>query len=1104
MNVVDDAQIARRRLLDDLLAAEGLDGAATVIEPRGSLRAPLSFAQEVLWLLDRAAPELTAYNVAVCRRLRGPFGLDALRGAVNELSARHEILRTVFRARGESAEQIVLPVSPADVVVEDLGEHRADEREAAALAVLRRHADTRFDLSAAPAFRTIVARIGADDHLLMLVTHHIVSDARSYAILFDELAQLYTAAVTGTAHALPPLALHFGDVAAWQRDSVRSGERERTLAYWRVQLDGVESPALPTDRLPSTERRDDGAVVRTALDVPATAALHDLAERHAVTPYIVVLAAWQTLLHRYTGSTDIVVGSAVDGRTRSELESMIGYFSPALPMRTSFAGDPPFATVLERVRATVAAALEHHDVPPDALVRARDGATAAPLFRSVLTMQDGETTPPCFGAATSEVIEIDGSQTKFDLTLFPVERDGALTFALWYRRDVYDEVTIRRMLDHLLRILAAATADANVAVARIALLSPGERATLAELNATTAPFPFVALGARVAGHARRQPDAPALVAGSQRLGYRELDERAAAVAARLRANGVAPGDRVAIALDRCNEAVVAMLGVWKAGAAYVPIDVGAPVERRAAQIATAAVAATVGLTCDRARLDAAGLPNVIAVDDAAPLATNAAPYANAADDVAYVLFTSGSSGTPKGVAVTHGNVAAYADAILTRLEHAPAKLRCASVTTTTADLGNTSVFAALASGGTLHVVPAEVATDPAQFAAFASTIAIDVLKITPSHLRALLDGAPARSSILPRYWLVLGGEPCPWSLVESVLASAEAPRILNHYGPTETTVGACTFEVTLASMRAARDRGAQTAPIGLPLANVQLHVLDAAGEPVPFGVHGELYIAGAGVAAGYVRQPELTAERFVHVPEGGRAYRTGDRVRRLPGGELEFLGRTDLQFKVRGYRVEPGEIEAALRSHPAVAQAVAVLRRSAAGADIVAYIVPARGRSLADPLDSVRAHLVRALPDYMIPSAIVSVDAFPLTSNGKVDRAALAAGVASVDGAATYEAPSTATERVLAALWEELLGRERVGVNDHFFALGGHSLVAIRVLGRISRSFGVRLPLRTLFDTPVLSALAALVDARSGDVAAPSPPTFGAATRHRRPEGVSS
>ena len=1067
---------ARREMLARLLAEGGFTPGAAGIAPRApGTSVPLTHAQDVLWLLDRATPGLIAYNSAAAFRLRGPLDVDALARAVDALVARHESLRTRIVAQAERPVQQVDAPATGVLMVEQLDSGAAD-RDVALQGRLRELARRPFDLAVDHAFRATLVHVSDGDAVLLLLTHHVLSDAWSYGVLVRDLSALYAAA-TGHGAPLAPLALQFGDYAAWQRTAMAGERLQERLAWWRDQLmPPAPELLLPTDRpRPAAPSYEGGRALRL-LPRPLLDRLKAFAGAEGATLYMVLLAAYQTVLHRWSGQDDLVTGSAIAGRTRRETEEMIGYFSAAMPLRTRFAPGESFRTLLGRVRSTVLGAMEHQDVPFEALVeelQAQGRPGHVPLFQAVLTMQEHQGGQLVLDGIDVSSVEVQAGTTKFELTLLPAERADGLELLLWFRTDLFDQATADRLLGHVSTLLEAVVDAPETAVDALPLLTAGEREQLRAWNATSrdlgAPTTMTAL---IADALARDPAGVALRAGDATLTRGELAARGHQLAQRLRALGVGGGAPVGLCLDRSAELVVGLYGILAAGGAWVPLLPDQPPARLAQQLRASGARVVVTLSAHRALLP----DGVTAVElDAergriAALPVSAPESATGPDDLAYVLFTSGSTGEPKGVAVTHANLVHYTRAIASVLGlelDGAESWQCASVSTLAADLGHTSVFPALAGGGTLHLLPTDVVTDPARFQAYVEANPLDLLKITPGHLQALVGAEPSAAH-LPRRWLVLGGEACSWSLADRVRAPGTC-RVLNHYGPTETTVGACTFEVGASDVSAAAPA---TVPIGRPLPNVTGHVVDARGEAVPVGVPGELWIGGAGVTVGYLGRDDLTAERFV-VREGERCYRSGDRVRRLPAGDLEFLGRMDEQVKVRGHRVEPGEIEAALLRDPAVAQAVVVLRDD----ELVAYLVPAAGAAAAVDSVGLRERLAAVLPDYMVPSWFVGLETLPRTSNGKVDRAALPHPASEAPAATSDGAPRSETEAQLAVLWAEVLKRDQVGVHENFFALGGHSLLAIRLLGRIAKTFGRRLPLRALFENPTVAALAAMVDA---------------------------
>jgi amino acid adenylation domain-containing protein len=1099
-------------LLAQLLEPQGFESSdGRRIPPREpNAPVPMSFSQELLWMLDRATPGMVAYNMPAARRLVGPLDVRALDAALTTIAARHEALRTRFaEIDGEPRLLIDPPAAVASKFV-DLTATPADAREDAMLRVVRERAATPFDLDREHMFRSTLVRVAPDDHVLVLELHHIVADGWSLGVLNRELATAYAAHRRGMAPTFPTVPIPFGDFAVWQRHQL-SGERLASLLdFWRGQLGTATEPlGLPTDFPRASAPTFAGARESVSLEAARLQAIRHLASAHGATLYMALLAAYATVLHRYTGRMDVLVGSGSAGRSLPETEGIVGYLNNTLVQRANFADDPSFAELLTRVRDSAVAAYDHQEIPLEKLVlelrQGEERLRDAPLFEVVLTMQDAMGTPLVLDDLRSEPLAFDIGATKFDITLFASERDGRLRLTVQYRSDLFTPPSMRRFLAHLSAVLASAVADASMRVSAIPMLSTEERSALAAWNETALPAGAPATIAELFGEqVARVPDGVAVTAADATLTYAELNARAEALAARLRSAGVTTGRPVVLGLDRSASAVVALLAVLKAGGCYVPVPADLPAVRREQIVreSHASVVITDGGDADAACF--AGLTVVTPGRDAESTARAQADGDVAAPpgSPAYVLFTSGSTGTPKGVVVTNANVVHYVravsraiagrDDLLEALQDL-GSLSFGSVTTLAADLGNTSLFGALLTGGSLHVVAKDIATDPARFADYVVAHPLDVLKITPGHIGALMAGRTGSSlaAVLPRECLVVGGEALRAELARTVL-DAGSCRLLNHYGPTETTIGACTLEVTPEALEQAAAYGATTVPIGRPIANTQAHVVDIHMTEVPVGIPGELLIAGAGVTDGYLGRDDLTSERFVTVERGDRAiraYRTGDRVRRLPDGTIEFLGRLDDQVKVRGHRVELAEVEQMLRRHNGIAEAAVIVGDDDGRRRMVAYAVPRGGgyaASHAAPVTEagLREHLAALLPDYMLPDAIVVLEALPRTSNGKVDRRNLPAPDAT-SGEDAFVAPATPTERELATIWADVLKQERVGATDNFLTLGGHSLMAIRVLGRISRAFGVRLPLRTLFDAPTIAQLAPIVDAERA--AAPTP-----------------
>ena len=1085
----------------DTTPTSGQPAAFSSAEP---VMLPTSFAQELLWLMHTSAPESTSYNVPRTRRVVGVLDVNALRHAFDALVARHEILRTTYAFHEEHAVQVVHDARPVEITLVDLRERPEAVRASEAERVVLEQARRPFDLARDQILRVTLVRLGDREHVLHVDSHHIAFDGWSREILFRELSALYREAAGGAPAALPDLPIQYADYAIWEREQLAGEKLEELLGYWRRELgDASFVLELPTDFPRPAVPGTGGVTERITIEPELLAEIKRLGVAHDASLYMVLLAAYAAVLHRYTGQSDVLVGSPSAGRSRPETDGLIGYFANTMVQRARFASDPTFTELLDQIRDSALGAYEHQAIPFEKLVLELQGGqqlSHSPLFQVVFTQLGGagESGAVMLGDAEIRPYGVEDGMTKFDLTLFMSERDGALTLMLRARSDLYAAATVRRTLGHLRTLLEAAVASPEQRVSQLPVLTGDERAALARWNDTDAdvgaPSTIVALFEK---QVARVPERVAVVAGAATLTYAELDARANRVAHLLRSHGVGADVPVGVVLDRSTDLVAAMLGVLKAGGAFVPVPPELPAGRATQQLRESGARVVIATEArhDRVPSGAAllSLERDAAAVDAHSVAT---PHrATRPEDLAYVLYTSGSTGVPKGVAVSHANVVHYTRAVSRVLGDVPHSAggdgfaaldgwKFGMVSSIGADLGNTALFPALLAGGTLHLLSRDVATEPARYREYVAAHPLDVLKITPNHLRALVGGLDARqlSDALPRRWVVLGGEALAWELAQR-LQETGACRVLNHYGPTETTVGVSTFEVSNHAAHTARAAGAQTVPIGYPLANVRLSVLDARRQEVPVGVIGELFIAGDGVSRGYLGRDDLTSERFVPLANGDRAYRTGDRVRRLPDGAIEFLGRADDQVKIRGYRVELGEIEQVLLGHPGVAQALVLTYAGSADAQLVAYVVARSAGSeyasahgaRATP-DSVKEWAGSRLPDYMVPTTVVVLDAMPLGATGKIDRAALPNPTEIAPADSRSIAPRTPTEEAIAAIWMDVLKQVAISVTDDFIALGGHSLLAIRVLGRLSRKFGIRLPLRTLFDAPTVAQLAEIVD----------------------------
>ncbi|HEX9937488.1 MAG TPA: amino acid adenylation domain-containing protein [Longimicrobium sp.] len=1060
---------------------------------------PLSFAQERLWLVDQLEGAGALYNIPVARRLAGALDVEALGRALGEVVRRHEVLRTVFREADGALEQVITPFSGFALPLADLSGLDDAGREAEVMRLAAEDAARPFDLAAGPLFRARVLRLGAHEHVLLLCMHHVAADGWSLGVLFRELSALYEAFREGRASPLPELGVQYADYAVWHRAHLAGAALERHLAWWRARLAGApELLELPTDHPRPAARSYRGAHERADLPAGLLERLRALGQREGATLYMVLLAAFQVLLSRCGAGDDVVVGSPIAGRTRRELEGLIGYFSNTLVLRTELGGDPPFREVLRRARAAVLGGYEHQDVPFDRVVaelRPERTLSHSPLFQVTLTLDDGELSGWSLPGLRVDAVETEARVAKFDLLLAMETTPRGLRAGLTYATDLFEGGTIRRMLGHLERVLEQVAGDAEVRVSHLKLMGDAERARLVEeWSRKGAEFPASACThQRFEVRAAERPDAPALTFEGVTLTYREVNERANRLAHRLRALGVAPETRVGIALERSAELVVCVLAVLKAGGAYVPVDPAYPADRIAFVLEDAGVPVLVTASGLVPRLPAfAGA--VLCIDaDAGAVALESGENPGVAagpDALAYVIYTSGSTGKPKGVQVTHANVGRLFDATDAWFGFGASDVwtlfhSCAF------DFSVWEIWGALLHGGRLVVVPFLTTRSPDDFHRLLVDEGVTMLSQTPSAFRQLVQADLASgvdSSALRLRCVVFGGEALdPQSLRPWIERHGDRrPRLVNMYGITETTVHVTYRAITRADL----DRGGS--PIGVPIPDLSLYVLDARLEPVPPGIPGEIFVGGAGVARGYLNRPELTAERFVRDPfsadPAARLYRTGDLARRRADGEMEYLGRADQQVKVRGFRIETGEIEAVLGAHPAVAACAVTVRDDGAGERrLVAYVVALPGVAGPAPAE-LRAHLAEALPDYMVPAAFVALDALPLTGNGKLDRRALPAPAddAAAVAAGSYVAPGTAAEAELAEVWREVLGVERVGIDDNYFALGGDSIRGVRLVAAARRR-GLSLSIPQIYRHQTVRGLAAAAAAAGPPARVPEP-----------------
>jgi amino acid adenylation domain-containing protein len=1065
---------------------------------------PLSFGQERIWFLEELHPGSPVYHLLVCLRLTGRLDLDALGRSLETVASRHEALRTVFpTVDGRPVQRITTP-APWPLPVRDLRALPAGAREAEGRRLTAAEARVVFDLARGPLMKTTLYRLADDEHVLSLTVHHIVFDGWSLRPLLEELVACYGALVAGQAPVLPELTVQYADFAAWQRRWLTGDVLEAQRAYWLRRLGG-ELPVLdlPADRARPVTLTFEGATRTMVVDPAVRDGLRELSRREGVTLFVTLLAAFKTLLLRYSGQDDVIVGAPVAGRMRPEVERLIGFFVNTLVLRTDLGGDPPFREALRRVRDTVIGGQAHPDFPFERLVEElqpeRD-LTRSPLFQVLFNMLSfgfgGELRAP--GLSIQQLPSLDLLSTSDGLTLYGIEAPDRLETCFIYSPDVFDADTIARLERHFHTLLAGIVADPDRPLSALPLLPEDERhRLLVAWNATDVALPLDAPFARqFQAQVARTPEAIAVVADEGTLTYAELAARVDRLAGVLAGAGIGPDRVVALLAERSLDLLTWMLAVFRAGGAYLPLDPHHPPARHAAILSASRAGVVVVadglavlLEAALAELDERGRPTVLSASAlrVLPPAPAPAPRGRPAD-LAYVIYTSGSTGVPKGAMVEQ----------LGMLNHLHAKIRdlgltgADTVAQTASQCFDISVWQFLAPllvGGRVRIVADDVAHDATRLLDLVSREAVSILEVVPSLLASTLedgdDGLIGRPSLRALRWLIVTGEALPPTLCRRWLRVYPGIPLLNGYGPTE-----CSDDVTHHLITAPPVDGVTHVPIGRPIANTRIYVLDRRLEPVPVGIAGELCVGGFGVGRGYLNDPARTAEVFLDDPfadrPGARLYRTGDLARWRPDGTLQFLGRLDHQVKIRGFRVELGEIEATLTRHPAVRDVVVTAREDGrAGRRLVAYLVVT---GEAPPPAELRAFLARTVPDYMVPDVFVVLPALPVTPNGKVDRRALPAPVWSARPEMAVR-PFTPTEEVIANVWADVLGIERVGLDDTFFEVGGHSLLATRVVSRLRQAFGIDLPVRRLFEAPTVAGLAAHVQtARGAGAPAAAPP----------------
>jgi amino acid adenylation domain-containing protein len=1038
---------------------------------------PLSYSQQRLWFLDQLEPHHPVYNICKAERIKGRLNIEALESSLATIVRRHAILRTSFPAvDGEPVQSIDVDVRISMPRV-DLSRFSDAQKQNELERLIDHEARAEFDLARGPLLRASLLILAAEEFVWLFTVHQMVWDGWSFKVFYRELEVLYEVALSNKIPVLPELSLQYADYAVRQREEHREERLQSDLSFWRHRLaQSARQLLFPTDRARSSRQTYRGMRRPVVVD-SLTKGLTELSRRQGTTLFMTLLAAFMTLLHRYSGQAEIVVGCPVANRYLPEIDNLIGSFVNTLVLNTTIVGNSSFTKLLSEVRSICLAAFAHQELPFERLVeelQPERNLNHNPIFQTFFAFQSTVSPSLSLPGLYAEPIEINTGTSKFDLTLSLAERERKLTGFFEYSTDLFDSSTIERMTDHFRRLLEGVVADPDHPIAMLPILSEVERHDLlVEWNDTEADYPRdKCIQKLFEEQVERTPNSIAVRFDGQQLTYRELNERSNQLAHHLQDLGVGLEKLVGICVERSVDMVVGLLGILKAGGAYVPLDPSYPKERLAFMIddARLSVVVTQENLIDKTQHAALGTQHLhVCLDRDWPFIERR-NIANPKTDVsssnlAYIIYTSGSTGQPKGVQVSHRSVTNCLWSIRHHIGFAEKEIFLA-VTTMSFDIAALELYLPLITGAKLVLASREKATDGTELLRRLTEYSATAMQATPSTWRLLLDAGWKGSR---EFKILCGGEALTQEVVEQLLTRG---TLWNLYGPTETTIWSAIAKV---------EAGEGPVSIGRPIANTQIYILDSLLQPVPVGVHGELYIGGDGLAQGYVNRPELTAEKFIVSPfgdqPGARLYRTGDRARYRADGNIEFLGRVDNQIKIRGYRIELGEIEMTLNQHPAVKESVVVTgeRDSLGEKQLVGYIVSTQD-SVAS-LSDLRGFLREKLPDYMIPSLFVFLNALPLTSNGKIDRSNLPPP----DDSRTtldqgFVEPRTEIEELVAQSWREVLKLDKIGVYDNFFELGGHSLLATRVVARLRKNFSIDLPLRRIFEMPTIAGLARTVE----------------------------
>lgn len=1038
---------------------------------------PASFAQQRLWFIDQLTPGSATYNIPSALRIRGDLDVEVLKSVVAEIVRRHETLRTRFVALRGEPQQVIQKQVKIELPVIDLTSVTGEQqRETEAMRLALEESQQPFDFQQAPLMRGKLLRLSAEEHVLLFTMHHIISDAWSVGVLVEEVTVLYDAFITGKPSPFQELPIQYADYSVWQRDCMEKGLLGPQLEYWKKQLAGVSALQLPTDQSRPVLQSQNGATCNFVVPANVTQKMKKLAEEHNASLFMVLLAAFQTLLYRYSGQHDIAVGTPIAGRSSSATEKLIGFFINTIVLRVDLSGAPRFTELLQKAKTVTLEAYAHQDIPFEKLVEVispERNMGSTPLFQVMIVLQNAPSSDLRLGTATLQPFDdVDNGTSKFDLLLqFGEDRSGKLIGSLQYSTDLFEVATVRRMINHYLMLLSGIGANPAQSIAVLPLLTPNEREQVVqEWNRTEQIYQQHTVIGFFETQAAKTPEAVAVEFGEQRLTYAELDRLANQLARYLNKNGVMPDACVGICLQRSLDMTVGVLAILKAGAAYVPLDPQYPSSRLSYMLQDAKVELL--LTQQQFQSTFAGLvKTIVCLDKCGNDVSQQSPEKNVvradADNLAYVIYTSGSTGKPKGVAMVHGALANLLNWQVSRARPG-SPFRTLQFTSLSFDVSFQEIFATWCAGGSLVLVDEDTRRDPFLLWQAIRENQVERLFIPFVALQQLAEAAQSSGDETIHFQEVI-------TAGEQLKTTPVLQRFFNHsrslenqYGPSETHV------VTAYQLDQSSSHWLPLPPIGKAIANTQVYVLDALFEPVPVGVAGQLYLGGAGLARGYMGRPDWTADRFMPDPfsrrPGARLYRTGDLVRYRADGNLDFLGRMDHQVKIRGFRIELGEIEAALQDLEGVQQAAVTAWADEAGNKrLVAYISAIAGKQVS-PGD-LREALKTRLPDYMVPASFVLLETLPLTATGKVDRKSLPAP----EGTAVqnaYVPPSSSTEQRLSEIWSQLLKVDHIGINDDFFALGGHSLLATQVRVRMRAAFGVDVPLRHLFEAPTIAGLA--------------------------------